>query len=171
MSHAKVTAKFGRDHSQRLMLFRNLVTSLLKHGRIETTRAKAKELKVWADKMVTLGKRGDLHARRQAAAVITEPAVVKRLFTEIAPLMKDRNVGYTRLTHVGVRHGDNAPLTMIELVALPEKKTAKTGEKKETTGKTEKAKAAPKKAKAKDEGVKTEKPKAKKAAKPKKEKE
>ena len=164
MSHAKVTAKFGRDHSQRLMLFRNLVTSLIKHGRIETTMAKAKELKVWADKMVTLGKRGDLHARRQAAAVITEPAVVKRLFAEIAPLMKDRPGGYTRITHVGTRTGDAAPLALIELVALPEKK-AKAADKNQIgkAGKTTKA-AGPGKAKADD------KPAAKKAAKVKKEK-
>lgn len=162
-SHAKVTAKFGRDHSQRLALFRNLVTSLLKHGRIETTEAKAKELKVWADKMVTLGKRGDLHARRQAAAVITEPAVVQRLFSEIAPLMKDRTGGYTRITHIGPRTGDCAPMAMIELVSIPEKKKAE--KKEDKAGKKAPAKKPAKKAAPKKE--KAEKPK--KAAKAKKE--
>jgi large subunit ribosomal protein L17 len=148
MRHAKESRKFHRDAAQRQSLFRNLVTALLKHGRIETTLAKAKELRVWADKMITLGKRGDLHARRQAGAVIEEPKVLKSLFDEIAPVFKDRNGGYTRITHLGNRKGDCAPMAMIELVARPElKPLAKESAGKEKKAASAKGKAAPAKEK------------------------
>lgn len=97
-------------------MLRNQVTSLVLHGRIETTEAKAKSIKPLADKMVTLGKRGDLAARRQAAAFLLEPAAVKKLFDEVAPRYADRNGGYTRIIKTGVRRGDAAPMAIIEWV-------------------------------------------------------
>lgn len=127
-------------------MFRNLVTALFKHGKIETTEAKAKELRSWADRMITLAKRGDLHARRQAAAVIQEKPVLAKLFDEIAAACKDRPGGYTRVVKLGPRRGDCAPMAIIELVdsAVKTKKT-KTAAKKEKPGKkTEKKKAAAK---------------------------
>jgi large subunit ribosomal protein L17 len=93
-----------------------MVTSLLSNERITTTDAKAKELRSIADKMVTLGKRGDLHAMRQAASFIRDKKVVTKLFATIAPRYKERNGGYTRIVKLGIRPGDNAPLSMIELV-------------------------------------------------------
>lgn len=108
--------KLGRTASHRRALLRNQVTSLVLHGRIETTEAKAKAIKPLADKMVTLGKRGDLHARRQAAAFLIQPEAVKRLFDEIAPKYQDRNGGYTRIIKTGPRRGDAAPMAIIEWV-------------------------------------------------------
>jgi large subunit ribosomal protein L17 len=112
-------------------MFRNMVTSLLNSERITTTDAKAKELRSIADKMVTLGKRGDLHAMRQAAAYIRDKKVVTKLFATIAPRYKDRNGGYTRIVKLGIRPGDNAPLSMIELVE--EQLEAKPAKKKPAT--------------------------------------
>jgi len=97
-------------------MFRNMVTSFLNHERITTTDAKAKELRSIADKMITLGKRGDLHAMRQAASYIREKSVVTKLFTTIAPRFTNRPGGYTRIIKLGLRPGDNAQLSMIELV-------------------------------------------------------
>jgi large subunit ribosomal protein L17 len=97
-------------------MLRNLVTSLIKNGRIETTETRAKEARKIAEKMISLGKRGDLHARRQAMAFITEEAVVKTLFDEIAPKYADKSGGYTRIYKLGPRRGDAAPMVMIELV-------------------------------------------------------
>ncbi len=108
--------KLGRPSDQRRAMLRNLTTSLLEHGKIETTVTRAKEVKRMADKMVTLGKRGDLHARRQALAYITKEEVVKNLFDEIAPKYADRQGGYTRIYRVGPRKGDGAELAVIELV-------------------------------------------------------
>lgn len=96
-------------------MFRNMVTSLLWSERIQTTDAKAKELRRWADRMVTLGKRGTLHARRQALAFVRSRRVVAKLFDEIAPRFRDRPGGYTRITKLGLRRGDAAPLSVIEL--------------------------------------------------------
>lgn len=135
MRHKVKARRFTRTTAHRTALFRNLVTALIKHGRVETTLAKAKELRGWADKMITLGKRGDLHARRQALSVITEEKVVRRLFNEIAPLEKDRPGGYTRIIKLGNRKGDAAPMALVELVCAdklsprraPEKKSAKKG--------------------------------------------
>ena len=95
---------------------RGIVTSLFQHERIETTEAKAKELRKVADKMLTLAKRGDLHARRQVMAYMMDEDVVKKLFDEVAPKYKDRQGGYTRIIKAGVRQGDAAPMVIIELV-------------------------------------------------------
>ncbi len=108
--------KLGRPSDQRRALLRNLTTALLEHGRIETTVTRAKEVKRLTDKMVTLGKRGDLHGRRQAIAYITQEDVVRKLFDEIAPKYTERNGGYTRIYRLGPRRGDGAEMAIIELV-------------------------------------------------------
>ena len=108
--------KLGRDSSARKALLRGIVTSLFQHERIETTEAKAKELRKVADKMLTLAKRGYLHARRQVMAYMMDEDVVKKLFDEVAPKYKDRQGGYTRIIKAGVRQGDAAPMVIIELV-------------------------------------------------------
>ncbi len=108
--------KLGRDSSARKALFRSLLTSFFNHGRIETTEAKAKEIRGLAEKMITLAKRGDLHARRQVLAYILDEDVVRKLFSDIAPKYADRPGGYTRVVKTGFRKGDNAPLAIIELV-------------------------------------------------------
>ncbi|KGF46370.1 50S ribosomal protein L17 [Veillonella montpellierensis DNF00314] len=108
--------KLGRDSSARKALFRGMLTSLFQHERIETTEAKAKELRKLADQMVTLAKRGDLHARRQVLAYIMDEDVVKKLFDTVAPKYVDRQGGYTRVIKTGLRKGDAAPCAIIELV-------------------------------------------------------
>lgn len=113
-------------------MFRNMVTSFLEHGRITTTDAKAKELRSIAEKMITLGKKGDLHATRQAAAYIRDKKVVTKLFTTIAPKYADRPGGYTRIIKLGIRPGDTAPVSIIELVEeemKPKKAAAKPAKK------------------------------------------
>lgn len=124
MRHSKAGRRLGRKTSHREAMFRNMVTSLLNHEKITTTDAKAKEIRVVAEKMITLGKRGDLHAMRQAASVIREKSVVTKLFSTIAPRYKDRAGGYTRIIKLGARQGDAAPVSIIELVEeqLPAKK-------------------------------------------------
>ncbi len=116
MRHNVSGRKLNRTTSHRLAMFRNMVTSLLDHGRIYTTIPKAKELRSIAESMITLGKRGDLHARRQALAFIREKDVVHRLFNEIGPRYQSRPGGYTRIVKVGFRRGDAAPMCLIELV-------------------------------------------------------
>lgn len=116
MRHNVSGRKLNRTTSHRMAMFRNMVTSLLDHGRIYTTIPKAKELRRIADSMITLGKRGDLHARRQALAFIREKDVVHRLFNEIGPRYQNRPGGYTRIVKVGFRRGDAAPMCLIELV-------------------------------------------------------
>lgn len=116
MRHQKKTRRFGLPTAQRKMLFRNLVTSLLKHEKIEITEIKAMELRSLAEQMITLGKRKDLHARRQALAVITEKDVVKKLFDVLAPRYQERHGGYTRVTKIGPRRGDAAQMAVIELI-------------------------------------------------------
>ncbi len=116
MRHGKSGRKLNRSSSHRLAMFRNMVTSLLDHERIYTTHAKAKELRRWADWMITLGKRGDLHARRQALQVIRDKGVVHKLFTDLAQRYQARSGGYTRTVKVGFRVGDGAPLSLIELM-------------------------------------------------------
>lgn len=111
-------------------MFRNMVTSFLNHEKITTTDAKAKELRPIAEKMITFGKKGDLHSMRLAASYIRDKKVVTKLFSAIAPRYKERNGGYTRIVKLGVRPGDNAPLSLIELVeeeivTKPAKKPAK----------------------------------------------
>ena len=108
--------KLGRDSSARKALLRSIVTSLFQHERIETTEAKAKELRKVADKMLTLAKRGDLHARRQVLAYMMDEDVVKKLFDEIAPKYKEVNGGYCRIVKTGPRRGDAAEMCIIELV-------------------------------------------------------
>lgn len=116
MRHRKSGVKLNRTSSHRDAMFRNMVTSLLKHERIRTTDAKAKELRRWADHVVTLAKRGDLHARRQAMAIIREKNVVHKLFEEAQGKFGKRKGGYTRVIKLGRRPGDAAKLSMIELV-------------------------------------------------------
>lgn len=116
MRHRKRHGKLGRDTAHRQALFRNMVTSLLEHERIETTDAKAKELRRIADRIITLGKRGDLHARRQALAVVRDKAVAAKVFDELAVRYRERAGGYTRVLKVRRRVGDAAPLSIVELV-------------------------------------------------------
>ena len=117
MRHRKGGVKLGRTTSHREAMFKNMVTSLFKHNSIKTTDVKAKELRKWADRMITLAKRGDLHARRQALAVIREKSVVHKLFNEAIERFSDKNGGYTRITKVGFRKGDSAPVSIIEIIA------------------------------------------------------
>lgn len=119
MRHRKAGLKLGRTSSHRDAMFRNMVTSLFKHDRIKTTDVKAKELRRWADKMITLAKRGDLHARRQALAIIREKDVVHKLFSEAAERFSGRQGGYTRVVKMGFRPGDSAQIALIELVDPP----------------------------------------------------
>ncbi|MBE6082765.1 MULTISPECIES: 50S ribosomal protein L17 [Tissierellales] len=108
--------KLGRPTAHRKAMLRNQVSSLFEHGKIETTVTRAKETKRMADKMITLGKRGDLHARRQALAYIYNENIVKKLFDEIAPNYSDRKGGYTRIVRIGPRNGDGAEMAIIELL-------------------------------------------------------
>jgi len=116
MRHRVAGVKLNRSPSHRRALFRNLVTALLQHESVKTTDAKAKELKRWGDRMITLGKQGTLHARRRAAALIHGHAVVKKLFDELSPRYQSRQGGYTRVTKLGLRAGDAAPVSIVELV-------------------------------------------------------
>ena len=119
MRHRMKTVKLQRDASHRKALLANLVCSLIEHRRIRTTLAKAKALRPVAEKMVTLGKRGDLHARRQAVAALGQKEAVKKLFEEIAPASKDRQGGYTRIIKLGPRKSDSAPMAFLEWVDMP----------------------------------------------------
>ena len=116
MRHQKTGRKLSRSASHRRAMFRNMVTSLIKHERLQTTDAKAKELRCLADKMITLGKRGDLHARRLAARLIQDKDTLAKLFSELGPRYQERAGGYTRIIKVGHRRGDDAPVSLIELV-------------------------------------------------------
>jgi large subunit ribosomal protein L17 len=135
MRHRKSGLKLGRTASHRNALFRNMVTSLFKHDRIRTTVTKAKELRRWADHLVTLAKRGDLHARRQALSILKEKKVVHNLFESAAERFGAFSGGYTRIVKMGRRPGDAAPMSLIELVApvekVKKKKTKKRAEKTE----------------------------------------
>jgi len=119
MRHRKSGRQLGRNTHHRTALFRSLVTSLLEHERIETTEAKAKELRIIADRMITLGKEGSLHARRRAAAYIRGKTVVSKLFKEIAGRFSERKGGYTRLIKTRRRVGDAALMVVIELTNRP----------------------------------------------------
>jgi large subunit ribosomal protein L17 len=132
MRHLNSGRKLNRTASHRKALFRNMVLSLMRHGRILTTDAKAKELRRYADKMITLGKQGDLAARRMAFAFMQSRDAVKKLFDEIAPQFKERPGGYTRVIKFERRRGDAAPLSVIEFTGTsdtaakkPKKKAAK----------------------------------------------
>ena len=125
MRHRKSGRKLGRDSAHRKAMLRNMVTSLFEHGAIRTTDQKAKELRRLAAKMVTLGKRDSLHARRLAAKTVRSRAVLVKLFDEIAPGFTERHGGYTRIIKLGRRRGDNAEMAVIELMpaGAPELKT------------------------------------------------
>ncbi len=116
MRHGISGRKLGRTSSHRKSLFRNLCTSLIEHEQIRTTLPKAKELRPIVEKLVTLGKRGDLHARRQALSVVADKELVNKLFTVIAERYKERNGGYTRVLKNGFRFGDSAAMAVIEFV-------------------------------------------------------
>ena len=119
MRHRIEKRKLGRTSSHRLAMLRNLVTSLLEKERVETTHAKAKELRRVADRMITLGKRGDLAARRRALRIVRSEGVVKKLFSDIALRFESRPGGYTRIFQIGPRPGDGASMALIELVDRP----------------------------------------------------
>ena len=130
MRHLKSGRQLSRNSAHRWALMRNLITALLREEKIRTTDPKAKELRRWVDRVITLGKRGSLHARRQALGIVQDKAVVRKLFNTIAPRFKDRPGGYTRIIKLGVRRGDAAQMSLIELVgAAGEKEARKTGEK------------------------------------------
>ncbi|WP_028580614.1 50S ribosomal protein L17 [Desulfogranum japonicum] len=116
MRHRKAGRKLGKTTSHRKAMLRNMVTSLLEHERIVTTVPKAKEARRMAEKMITLGKRGDLHAKRQAFAYIRSRDVVAKLFDELSQQYADRQGGYTRIIRTGFRQGDAAPMAIVELV-------------------------------------------------------
>lgn len=120
MRHKKSGRKLGRTSSHRDAMFRNMVTSLFEHERIVTTKEKAKELRPIAEKMITLAKRGDMHARRQALSYIRSKDVVHKLFSDIKEQFAERNGGYTRILQTGVRRGDAASMAIIELVGYEE---------------------------------------------------
>lgn len=120
MRHRKAGRKLGRTAAHRKAMLRNMVTSLFEHERIVTTVPKAKEARRVADKMITLAKRGDLHARRQAHAYIQSKDVVAKLFDEIQEQFSSRQGGYTRIIRTGVRHGDAAQMAILELVGYEE---------------------------------------------------
>jgi large subunit ribosomal protein L17 len=117
MRHRKSGRQLSRNSSHRWALMRNLVTALLREEKIQTTVPKAKELRRWADRVITLGKAGSLHARRQVLGIVQDKAVVRKLFDTIAPRFKDRPGGYTRIIKIGWRRGDAAQMSLIELVA------------------------------------------------------
>jgi len=131
MRHLKAGRKLNRTSAHRRALFRNLVTALIEHERIQTTDAKAKAIRPLAERMISLAKRGTLHARRQALAFIRRKAVVKKLFEEVGPRFRDRPGGYTRIVKVGIRRGDAAPLSVIELTERGEQAKSEAQRKRE----------------------------------------
>jgi large subunit ribosomal protein L17 len=116
MRHQRAGKKLGRDAAHRRALYSNLAGALIEHGRIQTTEAKAKAVKPFAEQMITLGKRGDLHARRQALSELRSQDVVHRLFADVAPRFAERPGGYTRIVKLGPRQGDAADMVYLELV-------------------------------------------------------
>jgi large subunit ribosomal protein L17 len=141
MRHRKTGLKLSRTSSHRDAMFRNMVTSLFKHDRIRTTDAKAKELRRWADHLITLAKKGDLHARRQALAIVREKQIVHKLFDEASERYAGLSGGYTRVVKLGTRPGDAAPISLVELVTKEtvSGKTKKKPAKAKTTPKKETA--------------------------------
>lgn len=120
MRHRKAGRKLNRTASHRKAMLANMATSLILHERIQTTTAKAKELRPLVEKLITLSRRGDLHARRLAERTIRDKDALNKLFSELAPRFSERPGGYTRILHIGPRRGDNAPLSLIELVDASE---------------------------------------------------
>ncbi len=121
MRHLKAGRRLARTTEHRQAMLRNLITQLLEHEQVQTTQAKAKEARQWAEKMITLAKRGDLHARRQTLRVVRSKKAMAKLFGELRERYQDRPGGYTRIIPLGFRVGDGAPLTLLELVGRPEK--------------------------------------------------
>jgi len=122
MYHGKAGKKLGRTSSHKEAMFRNMVTSVIKYESIRTTDTKAKELRKLAERMITLGKRGDLHARRQALSVIRDKSLVSKLFGELTERYRNREGGYTRIVKMGFRFGDNAPVSILEYIPEEKKK-------------------------------------------------
>ncbi len=143
MRHLKAGRKLNRSASHRKALFRNLVTSLIEREQVRTTDAKAKELRRIADRMITLGKRGTLHARRQALAYIRSQTVVHKLFEEVATRFRARPGGYTRVVKLGHRHGDAAAMSVIELTDRGDAAKAEAERKRERRVRRAEKKAAP----------------------------
>ena len=160
MRHRKAVLKLNRTPSHRKAMFRNMVTSLFKYEKIQTTGAKAKELRRWADHLITLAKRGDLHARRQALAIVREKDVVHKLFEQAAERFGAVSGGYTRVVKLGRRPGDAAPVSLVELVYSQDTKKKKTKKKKAKAGATSKKAAAVSKSAADEKKPKSVKPKA-----------
>jgi large subunit ribosomal protein L17 len=152
MRHRKAGKQLGRNTSHRRALLRNLTTALFKHEQIETTDSKARQLRPVAEKVMTLAKRGDLHARRQALAYLTEKGVVHRLFDELKERYADRQGGYVRIVKKGIRKGDGAPVSVVQLLAVegagrPEKqKVKKAARKRKAASQAEKGKSVETKA-------------------------
>lgn len=121
MRHQKAGRRLSRTTEHRQAMLRNLLTALMEHEKVETTRAKAKEVRKWAEQIITLAKRGDLHARRQTLAVVRSKKALTKLFGELKERYQDRPGGYTRLVPLGWRRGDGASLSILELVGRPEK--------------------------------------------------
>jgi large subunit ribosomal protein L17 len=171
MRHRVAGRKLSRHTQHRELMFRNMLVSLLQYERIKTTLAKGKELRSWADRIISLGKKGTLHAKRRAFALLRDKGIVKKLFDDIAPKLKDREGGYTRVYKMGWRQGDGAPMSLVELVTFshPEEKKKSTLKKaKEVLEKvTPKKKEKEKKKEKKEKKVKKE---GKEAPKKKKEK-
>jgi large subunit ribosomal protein L17 len=146
MRHRKAGKQLGRNTSHRRALLRNLTTALFKHEQIETTDSKARQLRPVAEKVMTLAKRGDLHARRQALAYLTEKGVVHRLFDELKEHYTDRQGGYVRIVKKGIRKGDGAPVSVVQLLAVEgagkheKQKGKKAARKKKAVSQTEKGK-------------------------------
>jgi large subunit ribosomal protein L17 len=140
MRHLKSGRKLNRSSSHRHAMWRNMVTSLLQHEHLQTTDAKAKELRRFAERMITLGKRGTLHARRQALAFVRSRPVVAKLFDDIAPRFSTRPGGYTRITKLGTRRGDAAPLSLIELTERSDRARTEAEKKRERRRKAQQKK-------------------------------
>jgi len=143
MRHRKSGIKLNRTASHRKAMFRNMVTSLFKHERIQTTEVKAKALRSWVDHLVTLAKRGDLHARRQALSIVREKNVVHKLFEDAPKRFGSISGGYTRIVKLGLRKGDAAPMSLLELVTAEDAGPSKAKKKKPAKGKERKPAAAP----------------------------
>jgi large subunit ribosomal protein L17 len=143
MRHLKSGRKLNRTSAHRKALFRNLVTSLIQHEQVRTTDAKAKELRRIADRVITLGKRGSLHARRQAASYVRTRSAVSKLFGEVAERFRERPGGYTRIVKLGHRHGDAASMSIIELTDHGEAAKAEAEKKRERRARRAEKKATP----------------------------
>ena len=173
MRHRKKGNHLSRTSSHKKALMRNLAAQVIEHKEITTTHAKAKELRGYVERLITYGKKGTVHHRRLAFRFLQNKQAVHDLFTEIAPSYEDRNGGYTRIIKLGNRKGDNAPLSLFQLVGfekISEKAAAKADKEKKKAEKKEKAKAT-KEAQVKDEEVKTEEDKKPEAEEEKKEQE